>query len=85
MVVLALKITQGQLLRDYLAKKTIYLIDDLPAEFDKPNRNVVCRLLEDIGAQLFLTCVEADSLKGCWKNETQVKMFHVEHGTVTEV
>ncbi len=85
LVVSALKITQGQLLRDYLSKKTIYLLDDLPSEFDKSNRKVICRLLEDIDAQLFLTCVEADSLKGCWKNETQVKMFHVEHGTVTEV
>lgn len=85
LVVSALKITQGQLLRDHLSKKTIYLLDDLPSEFDKTNRQIICRLLEDIDAQLFLTCVEADSLKGCWKNETQVKMFHVEHGTVTEV
>lgn len=84
LVVSILKITQGQLLRDYSNKKTVYLLDDLPSEFDKGNRNTICRLLEDIDAQLFLTCVEKASLTECWNSESQVRMFHVEHGTVTE-
>ena len=85
MVILALKVAQGQILKELIGRQSIYLVDDLPSELDEQNKYVFCRLLEDIGAQIFITAVASTSLQNCWSEKGNIKMFHVEHGIVTGI
>ena len=89
LVVCALKLAQGRVLArrnvGEAPKTSIYLVDDLPAELDQQHRQVFCQLLESLGAQVFITCIEVDSMmKSCWQRPEQVKMFHVEQGVIQE-
>ncbi len=80
LVVSALKVAQGQILRQLSGRDCVFLIDDLPAELDKNHRRKLCRLLSDMNCQLLLTCVEADAFDGCWQQQTEVKDFHIRDG-----
>ncbi|GGJ94958.1 DNA replication/repair protein RecF [Pseudomonas matsuisoli] len=84
LVVSALRIAQGYLLNQTKHGQCVYLVDDLPSELDEGHRRSLCRLLEDLQCQVFITCVEKDVLKESWRSETPVAMFHVEHGKVSE-
>ncbi|MCG8533196.1 MAG: DNA replication/repair protein RecF, partial [Desulfovibrionales bacterium] len=83
-VVSALKLAQGHLYRCHKKQGCVYLIDDLPSELDQAHRARLCTMLENMKSQVFITCVEKDSLDSIWQPGTQVKMFHVKHGTLTE-
>ena len=85
LVVCALKLAQGRLLKE-LGRQSdcIFLVDDLPSELDKQHRDALCRLLESLDCQVFITCVEADPLRDCWLSETPLSMFHVEHGHIVQ-
>lgn len=83
LVVCALKIAQGYLLKEHGAQQDcIFLVDDLPSELDEHHRKALCALLEDLQCQVFVSCVEAEQMRDCWKNDTPVTMFHVEHGHI---
>ena len=58
------------------------LYDDLPAELDAANRSIVMQLLSTMKVQLFITSIEADQVDT--SSFDQAKMFHVEHGRVSE-
>ncbi len=64
-------------------KQSIFLIDDLHAEFDKKNCKLFIHALEKMECQVFITGIEADLLRerlfGC-----DAKMFHVEQGSINE-
>ncbi|GLS28211.1 DNA replication/repair protein RecF [Marinibactrum halimedae] len=64
----------------------VFLLDDLPAELDKYHREELLRHLVNTGGQVFITGIEVDDLTQYLDKEpsTLYKMFHVEHGTVTE-
>lgn len=79
----ALKLAQGILLEKEGGRKCIYLIDDLPAELDRPNRQRLCEFLAQLECQVFLTCVERDALDGCWPPRAVSKVFHVKHGKIS--
>lgn len=83
LVVTALKLAQGKLLNNLSSKQCVYLIDDLPSEFDFKHRKLFCHHLAELRAQVFITCVDPKDLKDCWPNQIQAKMFHVEHGNIT--
>lgn len=85
LVICALKIAQSALLQSQLTQPTIFLIDDLPSELDERHIKKLCRLLENIGCQVFMTAVESASLIKVWHKPEQVRMFHVEHGSVLKV
>jgi len=60
LLVYALSIAQSLLLTERTGRRAIYLIDDLPAEFDPDNlRRVVC-LLNTLQTQVFITGVQLD-------------------------
>lgn len=61
-------------------KQSIYLVDDLPAELDSEHRYYLCRVLEKMQCQVFITSVEADALTNCWSASTPMTVFHVKHG-----
>lgn len=84
LVVCALKIAQGYLVNQSRTGECVYLVDDLPSELDEQHRHSLCGLLEDLNCQVFITCVDYKILRGCWRADTPVAMFHVEHGRITQ-
>ena len=84
LVVCALRIAQGHLLNSARRGQCIYLVDDLPSELDLQHRRALCSLLDDLGCQVFITCVDSELLKDGWREDTPVAMFHVEHGSITQ-
>ena len=86
-VVTALKIAQGYAFQaDNPGRHCLYLIDDLPAELDRSHRKAVASLLQDLGAQVLVTGVDRDELLAGWPHEPfgeqDMRVFHVEHGSV---
>jgi DNA replication and repair protein RecF len=84
-LVTAMQIAQGYLFYEKKAEKCLYLIDDLPSELDFSHRKKVGKLLWDLGAQTFITGVLKEDLLNSWPREDlNMKMFHVEHGKITQ-
>lgn len=84
LVVCALRIAQGHLVNERKRGQCIYLVDDLPSELDEQHRRALCRLLEELHCQVFITCVDHELLSEGWHKDTPVAMFHVEHGRITQ-
>lgn len=82
LLVSAMKIAQSQLLFSLTQEKGLYLIDDLPSELDAENRVLICRLLEELDCQIFITCVDSKELENCWSADVSSGKFHVEHGKI---
>ena len=78
----ALKISQGHLLSKMKGKKCIFLVDDLPAELDKDNRGLILNLLNNLECQVFLTCIDRETLDYSCSDSQETKSFHVEHGKI---
>ena len=84
LVVCALLLAQGRLLQKLTGKQCVYLVDDLPAELDSEHRQSLCQVLEQMQCQVFITSVEPDALASNWSAETELTMFHVEHGDIQQ-
>jgi len=87
-VACALLIAQGIVFSNHTDRTCVYLIDDLPAELDDRFRKTLAGWLCDMQAQVYVTGVERDVLLSAWPDDVttsdKAKMFHVEHGAVTE-
>ncbi|WP_019528680.1 DNA replication/repair protein RecF [Dasania marina] len=83
LVVCALRVAQGYLLSELSQRKCAYLVDDLPSELDVDHRKALCKLLDELDCQVFISCVDHSDLNGCWQQSEKVKLFHVEQGVVT--
>jgi DNA replication and repair protein RecF len=81
LVVSAMKIAQGVLHSSVTESPCIYLVDDLPAELDERNRALVLECLLNTDSQLFVTCVERESLA---IQGNEFTAFHVERGKISE-
>lgn len=84
LVVCALKIAQGMLLQSDNEMGCIYLIDDLPSELDVQNRTRLCKLIEQLQSQVFITCIEPESLSSPWSEDLEMRLFHVKHGRINK-
>lgn len=86
LLVCALKIAQGYVFSQITGRKTVYLVDDLPAELDEKHRRLLVQWLDKMATQVFITGVEAEVLAAIWleKPEAEMKLFHVEQGSVSE-
>ena len=82
LVVCALKLAQGCLLSEMTGNNCIFLVDDLTSELDTPHRKALCHLLQQMNSQVFITCVEKDSLTDFWLPDVECKMFHVKQGQI---
>lgn len=83
LLVSAMRLAQISHLRNREHQQSVVLVDDLAAELDTTHRNRLVDLLAESGAQLFITSTDADLFdKQAWASS---KMFHVEHGQITEV
>lgn len=76
LVVYALYLAQGILLKQQTNKRCIYLLDDLPAELDATSQQRVASVLQQMDAQVFITGVDAAALQNLMPTATS-KMFHV--------
>jgi len=83
LLVCALRIAQGVHLNAQVNKQTIYLVDDLSSELDTHKRQVLIDQLVDTNAQLFLSVIDSEQIKQ-QTSKYQTKMFHVEHGVITQ-
>lgn len=84
LVVCALKLAQCQLMIREASRGCILLIDDLPAEIDHIHQAKLCRLLDGLNLQLFMTCVEAADLADQpWSDEKNIAVFELERGEIT--
>lgn len=91
LVVLALHLARGQLYEEERKQGCIYLLDDLAAELDNERQRLVVEGLLALRGQLFITSLggegedEGYGSHSLWNfAEEKGKMFHVEHGTVSE-
>ena len=77
-----MKLAQLQLLteRDE-ASRCVLLVDDLPAELDQTFRDLLMSIIREQTAQVFVTATDAELLLPD-QADPQVRMFHVEHGSV---
>ncbi|QEY17519.1 DNA replication/repair protein RecF [Cellvibrio sp. KY-GH-1] len=86
LLVCALKIAQGCVFSRITGRKSVYLVDDLPAELDEKHRALLVKWLATMGTQVFITGVDRDVLLASWLDKPEItpKLFHVEHGRVVE-
>ena len=91
MLICALKLAMGQLIKSrYIEEQqssyqSTYLIDDLAAELDSVNSEVIIQFLYETGDQCFFTAIEESSLKVVTDLTETSGKFHVEHGKIRAV
>lgn len=83
LMVYAMRLAQGMLLREQKGKSCIYLIDDFIAELDKQKRSLVSQSLQALQAQVFVTGVEKGELLEVME-DMSASMFHVEQGRIRQ-
>ncbi|MBB1437721.1 DNA replication/repair protein RecF [Shewanella sp. SG41-4] len=84
LLVCALRIAQGKLLKQQLDKNSIYLVDDLPSELDAQHRQLLLQQLTETGAQIFVTAIDPLAIVDSLSSPPN-RMFHVEQGLVTVI
>ena len=82
-LVTLLKIAQLTLFSQNSMNKCVLLYDDLPAELDSVNQNMIMLILSKLNIQLFVTAIDTQQID-CqyWQKH---KVFHVEHGQIEDV
>ena len=83
MAVAALQLAQTALFSKQTNRKSIFLLDDVGAELDIDKRERFIDGLLTMDTQIFVTAIESQQLEFVDKYNDK-KMFHVEHGHVTE-
>lgn len=83
LLVIAMRLAQGLLLKELTGKSCIYLLDDVTAELDLERRYYVFSLLKEIESQVFITLLDSSGLE-MLKEDINPRMFHVEHGKITD-
>lgn len=81
LLISALRLAQGILLRELTQKKCIYLIDDLAAELDTRHRKKIMESLVTLQSQVFVTATNPLDLNDL-VNIAESKMFHIEQGVL---
>lgn len=82
-VACALILAQTMLLNQRLGYGCILLVDDLAAELDSLHRNKFVDLLFRLNGQVFITATDLSLFDTTKYGDT--KMFHVEHGNVSQI
>lgn len=78
-----MKIAQIRLLKDKRpGANIVLLVDDLPAELDLNFRGELLKMIQELEVQVFVTSTSHELLPTQCLSETNVRVFHVEHGNV---
>lgn len=83
MAVAALQLSQTALFSKQTNRKSIFLLDDVGAELDIDKRERFIDGLLGMDTQIFVSAIESEQLEFVDKYNDK-KMFHVEHGRVSE-
>ncbi len=79
----ALYLSQGLLLQQQTQNRTIYLIDDLPAELDSQKQQAVLEILTNIKAQVLITCIDIQEMQPIFaQHPMDSSVFHVKQGQI---
>ena len=83
MLVCALKLVQGDILTAVRGHRAIYLVDDLPSELDRENRNLFLSQLVGTKGQVFITATDSVMDGASWDlpGLEEKAVFHVEQGS----
>jgi len=85
LLVIALYIAHVKCLKELKNTRTVVLIDDVAAELDSRNIQIVLSQLLELNAQVICTILDKEiPSKYLDRNPEDCKMFHVEHGVVNE-
>lgn len=79
----SLQLAQTQQLKQQQNRQSIFLLDDVGAELDAIKRSTFIELLLNCDAQVFVTAIDKQQFN-MPPNCTDLKVFHVEHGTVIQ-
>jgi DNA replication and repair protein RecF len=82
LLVLALYLAQIQCLVDSANKRTVVLIDDISAELDYQNLQLIFDRLAILKTQVICTALDMTVVQKALPNNEVYKMFHVEHGKI---
>ena len=83
-LVILMKIAQGIVLCK-LGKQVTFLLDDINAELDAEHRSMLAEKLRELRCQVFMTSIERPQPESLWpKTLPEFRVFHVEHGGLTE-
>ncbi|MDI9243783.1 DNA replication/repair protein RecF [Marinobacter sp. CHS3-4] len=83
-LVILMKIAQGMVLSG-MRKQVSFLLDDINAELDVGHRAMLAQKLEQLKCQVFVTSIEPPKPDELWQVPLpDYRVFHVEHGKVTE-
>lgn len=83
-LVILMKIAQGMVLAS-LGKQVTFLLDDINAELDAEHRAMLAQKLYELRCQVFVTSIERPQPELLWRDTIpDFRMFHVEHGRLTE-
>ena len=84
-LVILMKIAQGMVLSE-LGKQVTFLLDDINAELDEGHRAMLATKLQELRCQVFITSIERPRPEILWpaNQAPEYRMFHVEHGKLTE-
>jgi DNA replication and repair protein RecF len=83
-LVILMKIAQGMVLAD-LKKQVTFLLDDINAELDVGHRAMLAQKLDELRCQVFVTSIEPPKPEELWQRPLpDYRVFHVEHGKMTE-
>ncbi len=83
LLVCALRLAQIKLLKKQKQQDVVLLIDDVAAELDEQHREKLINTALETGAQIFVSTNQLDLLK--FNEKVNYKVFHVEHGQVSEM
>lgn len=82
-LVCTLKLAQVAYLLRKKGQRCLFLIDDFAAELDQHNRARLVSLLQELDSQVFITGITREDIASSWADDTDMRVFHVEHGEVT--
>ncbi len=83
--IFAMYLAQMQTLYDEFNKHTVVQIDDVAAELDDVNLKLVFNKLLELDSQVIVTILNETLLEKIKEENTEYKMFHVEHGKITVI
>ena len=85
-LVILMKLAQMRVLREQCGILGVCLLDDINAELDAANQQLLAGELLALGCQLFVTSITSPGHEGPWSDVSagDYRMFHVEHGQFAE-
>ncbi len=76
----ALKLAQAKIMK----KSCVFLMDDLPAELDKPHLEQLLRYLKTIDGQFIISCRSMEEIRPHFSQQSDYAIVHLDNGATLE-